>query len=191
MLKRTVVVASILVALAALSINGYTQEPEEFRGAPPSRKATTIIVTNGPVACQQPVTVKARKYYQTTSPFDGGHALTACSTGYHMANLMEILNPSTMQYDTTLGATADDSGQGPPTLPGDVFAWIRNGLPSSANNTSGNCKAWSTGGSIYYGTAAALKNPDFWSSASGIDPWLFETSTCDSSFHVWCVQDYN
>src|SRR5260370_30729741 len=70
----------------------------------------------------------ARKFYRTQTTFDGAHALTACVLGFHMASLWEIFNVSVLEYDTSLGATMDDSGSAPPA---DVLGWIRTGFNSN------------------------------------------------------------
>ena len=59
---------------------------------------------------------KARKFYLTQTGFTGSQALTACANGYHMASLWEILDPSNLRYNTTLGFTTQDSGFGPPSI---------------------------------------------------------------------------
>ena len=40
--------------------------------------------------------VPPRHYYHTTNGVLGDGALTACTAGYHMANIYEILNPTTL-----------------------------------------------------------------------------------------------
>jgi hypothetical protein len=68
-----------------------------------------------------------RKFYLTQDGYDGSQALSACAQGYHMASLWEILDPSNLSYDTSLGATVADSGSGPPNGSG----WIRTGFIAS------------------------------------------------------------
>ncbi len=59
---------------------------------------------------------KPRKFYLTGSPVDGAAASGACATGYHMASLWEIFDPSGLDYNTSLGMTLEDSAQGPPSF---------------------------------------------------------------------------
>ncbi len=56
-----------------------------------------------------------RKFYLTKTLHTGAQALSACATGYHMASLWEIHDPTNLRYNTELGFTSgSDSGFGPP-----------------------------------------------------------------------------
>jgi len=88
---------------------------------------------------------------QTT--FDGAHALTACVLGFHMASLWEIFNVSVLEYDTSLGATMDDSGSGPPA---DVLGWIRTGFNSNGGDPLRARLTAACGHRVRPPTAAAL-----------------------------------
>ena len=130
-----------------------------------------------------------REYYLTyaTVP-DAPHALTACASGYHMASLWEILDTSSLKYNTGLGAARDDSGQGPPAQ---WAGWVRTGDGSGNTATPGqaDCNAWTSNSASYYGTYAQL--PSDWTSAENIHVWLTYTTLCSHSARVWCVQDYS
>jgi len=171
MLHRILLAASIVVALGALAAGA--QELEELREGAPARKNAVIIVNNVPVL---------RKYYLTKTGYDGAHALTACTGGYHMASLFEIVNPSQLSYNTSLGFTEADSGQGPPNAGG----WVRTGEPANSEN----CKAWTTfsssdnGPSLYVPVASSWRSP-----AIEATPWDTIFISCDSDSAVWCVQD--
>ena len=65
-----------------------------------------------------------RKYYLAPVGVGGNGALTACATGYHMASLWEIIDPSKLEYTTDLGDARTDSGSGPATF---VGGWVRTG----------------------------------------------------------------
>ena len=128
-----------------------------------------------------------REYYLTYALAPNAtHALSACTIGYHMASLWEILDTSSLKYNTGLGAARDDSGQGPPAFLG---GWVRTGYGSGNASTPGqaNCSGWtSTSG---YGTYAQL--PSDWASAKNIHVWQTNATPCSySSARVWCVQDY-
>jgi len=128
-----------------------------------------------------------RQYYLTTDLHDGSEALTACASGYHFASLWEILDPSNLKYNTDLGYTWEDSGQGPPTS---TQGWVRTGFTSSTSNTEGqaNCNAWTSSESGHYGTRAFL--PPSWTAAvQDIHVWTVWTFGCDFGFQVWCVED--
>jgi hypothetical protein len=138
----------------------------------------------------------ARKFYLTQGQYDGSQALSACASGYHMASLWEIFDPSNLSYDTSLGVTTDDSGSGPPNGSG----WIRTGfLASNGINADGtvqvagaaNCQAWTSASSEARGTTALL--PVYGTIENGdvtvISPWVARTATCSARPRVWCVQD--
>src|SRR5215469_6134090 len=109
----------------------------------------------------QAATIKpfpVRQFYQTSGRFDGAHAPTACTAGYHMASLWEILDVSNLGYNTTLGLTADDSGSGPPSV---SDGWIRTGFAAESSATNAglaNCNAWTENAGNSNGTFANLNN---------------------------------
>lgn len=131
-----------------------------------------------------------RKYYLTQSPgVDGDEALTACASGYHMASLFEILDPSHLEYNTDLGPTRTDSGTGPITQLG---TWVRTGWDRSS--TSGyagvdNCEAWTSDDGSDYGTTAWLPN-DWTGGLEDMHVWGVNRVACNSLKRVWCVEDY-
>jgi hypothetical protein len=135
-----------------------------------------------------------RGYYLTQSTYNGaqadgtdGNGAGVCADGYHFASLWEILDPSNLKYNTDLGYTLADSGQGPPSFFG---GWVRTGYTSSTDNTAGvgNCNAWTSSDSGHRGTWAHL--PDDWT-AGGEDMHVWEvyTGLCHQSGYVWCVAD--
>jgi len=55
---------------------------------------------------------KPKMYYLTVTGFAGGDAITACDSGFHMASISEIQDPSNLQYatrSTTRSTTVYDS----------------------------------------------------------------------------------
>ena len=63
--------------------------------------ALMILVTLvGMVGFSRDATAKPKMYYLTVTDFTGGDAVTACDSGFHMASLSEIQDPSTVQYAT-------------------------------------------------------------------------------------------
>ena len=134
--------------------------------------------------------LKLRKFYLTPATVQGSvqgnQALTACADGFHMASLFEIFDVSDLRYDTTLGATADDSGFGPRT---GNLGWIRTGGASLNNDGLAgidNCLMWtSTNGN---GTVAQLAK--LWDApGSIISPWEASSVLCNSLNQVWCVEN--
>jgi hypothetical protein len=127
-----------------------------------------------------------RKFYLTKNQYVGSQALTACAAGYHMAALWEIHEPALLRYDTELGATEDDSGFGPPAIPG----WIRTGNLSSSGPGPGrsNCKAWTSAGGLDAGSTLQL-DLGWEFDARAISPWQGSPQMCSLPHAVWCVQD--
>lgn len=127
-----------------------------------------------------------RGYYLTTTNHNGAAALTACAAGYHFASLWEIVEPSNLKYNTTLGRTMADSGQGPPSANG----WVRTGYSSSTTSTAGrgNCAVWTSNSTGDQGTRATLPN-DWTGGFEEIHVWDVSTSSCGTALNVWCVAD--
>lgn len=129
-----------------------------------------------------------RRYYLTKSAYDGDGADGAgvCASGYHFVSLWEILDTSKLEYNTTLGYTTDDSGQGPPT---DAQGWVRTGYNSDNSMTmgKGNCNAW-TNNTSGYGTVAWPVN-DWAGGTQDVHVWDTGPSLCNVSGRVWCVED--
>ncbi len=140
---------------------------------------------------QAPLTTSAfmRQYYITENNYSGADADTACAPGYHMASLYEILDTSNLKYNTDLGRSRADSGQGPPGgVP--IAGWVRTGYVSSNSSTTGqgNCYTWSSSSSDDRGTMAAL--PDDWDTGPEVNVWNVQTAPCNSTMlGVWCVED--
>jgi hypothetical protein len=138
-----------------------------------------------------------RHFYLSTGTFDGSQALGGCADGFHMASLWSILDVSNLVYDTSLGATADDSADGPPE---GALGWIRTG--GGSVNAGGalpgyaNCFAWTT--TVGSGTRVSLQSLWNWyqNDDAGPDdlvpriaPWLASTAPCTETLPVWCVED--
>jgi len=129
-------------------------------------------------------------FYLTPLTYDGSQALNACEAGYHMASMWEILDPSNLRYDITLGLTREDSGFGPPQVFG---GWVRTGgLPRRTVFIEGaaNCGAWTSNSAEHEGTVVSL--PFSWAGQSEsrpIGPWDAGHTPCNSPVRVWCMQD--
>jgi hypothetical protein len=132
-----------------------------------------------------------RQFYLTQTTHTGDTALYACAPGYHMASMWEILDPSNLLYNTTLGATQDDAGEGPPN---DLDGWVRTGNNASGGGNAGsaNCGAWTSQFEEDIGTAAELVQSG-WSQGARqfafVAPWAAFTRSCDIPNNVWCVED--
>lgn len=132
-----------------------------------------------------------RGFYLTdSSDYYGSIAKTACATGYHMASLWEIADPSNLKYNTSLGYEQTDSGEGPPADEAWVFGWVRTGYVADVSTTVGraNCSNWTSHGFSTWGTTAAL--PSQWTSGlQDIGVWQLDYDECDDWNRVWCVED--
>jgi len=130
----------------------------------------------------------ARQYYMTDIGYLANDATTACAAGYHMASLWEILDPSGLEYNTSLGHSRADSGQGPPS---GYAGWVHTGYSNNIDNIPGraNCNGWSSNDPFEYGTIVGLamewaQTADF----GGI--WETMAVECDTGgVSVWCVED--
>ncbi len=117
----------------------------------------------------------------------GSTATTTCAAGYHMASLWEINDPSNLKYNTGLGYTSDDSGDGPPTT---TWGWVRTGYVSSDANIPGkaNCLGWTSHGLNRYGTTAGL--PMTWNNdIQDLGIWDLGAGDCSMAHAVWCIED--
>ena len=127
-----------------------------------------------------------RQYYLTKTYYNGANASTACASGYHMASLWEILDPSNLVYNTALGDDRADSGEGPHTC---FAGWVRTGYNGDNSTTPGraNCNVWS--GTSGWGTNIRL--PSDWtdSTTQDIHVWDVSIGACSSTDRVWCVED--
>jgi len=130
--------------------------------------------------------IRLRKFYVTTTTANGAAATLACAQGFHMASLWEIFNPSGLEYDTSLGHTAADSGSSAPAAAG----WIRTGENATTLATpgQGNCNAWTSASAAHNGTIVNL-NTDWLASVNPVSPWGRFVLACNTAFRVWCVQD--
>ena len=178
-----------LTPLTAIKPVPYSISTSALRGNTVSDAAPAtgdILAWNGsqwaPTAFQT-----RRKYYLTTTQVAGNAALTACAAGYHMASMTEIFDPSNLDYNTALGYTASDSGEG---APASISGWIRTGVPSFTNNVPGNanCSSWTSNSAAHNGSRLSIQ-PQWASASITVDPWDSVVAACNTSQRVWCVQD--
>lgn len=134
----------------------------------------------------------ARRYYLTDRTYNGADAPQACSQGFHMASVWELLPPGSLKYDATLGVTAADAGNGPPTsIPG----WSRTGNAASGNaGPAGvaNCDGYTSASPTETGTIVGLPSAlsdDQLNPGLVTSPWFWFEWACSNETRVWCVQD--
>jgi hypothetical protein len=146
----------------------------------------------GAKAQAQKVADTRRAFYVTKTEVLPTQAPLACTSGFHMASVFEILDVSNLRYDTTFGQTASDSGQGPVTF---VFGWVRTGtsaykdLPPGGQVGYQNCWGWTSVNPADYGTTVRL--PGYWNTptVTSIQPWQPMAFACSQKKRVWCVED--
>jgi hypothetical protein len=134
-----------------------------------------------------------RQFYLTATSYNGaeadgtdGNGAGVCASGYHFASLWEILDPSNLKYNITLGSTLQDSGQGPPS---NMDGWVRTGYASDYSGVPGwtNCSAWTNSSTAQEGTWVMLSRD--WTTGQDIHVWEADYDTCANDKKVWCVED--
>jgi hypothetical protein len=131
---------------------------------------------------------KPRRYYLTTTFHAGDAALTACAEGFRMAVIWDILDPTNLAYDDTLGALEGDTDKGPPSR--GAGGWIRTGGSPRGDVGLGraNCFGWTSALSVHNGSIVYLDYS--WDApANLIAPWQGLAAPCDNALRVWCVED--
>jgi hypothetical protein len=139
-----------------------------------------------------------RQFYLSRTLATGMEAGTICAEGYHFASLWEIVDPSNLRYNPSLGMTSSDSGAGPPSvivvrplpIPIPARGWVRTGYTSSTSTTPGrgNCDVWSSEDGAHSGTVVHLVSE--WDiGGQDIGVWNVDVAACDNDVRVWCMQD--
>jgi hypothetical protein len=180
-LTRGLLALLIPVLLLAALVVGLAWSQDEAVASNP--QAPLRSVQDRPLAASTGM----RLYYLTPSAvLTAGLALDACANGYHMASLWEILDPSNLKYNTTLGygAGIHDTGSGPPTW---WSGWVRTGYTANSGTTPGqaNCTAWTSSS----GSGTYISLVDNWTGSKDIHVWTVNTALCANPGHVWCVED--
>ncbi len=159
-------------------------EPAVFGGAPTAGNACD----DG--SCTR---VVRPRYYLTQGLFDGDHGAQVCAAGFRMASLGELLNPSALRYDTTLGRTRSDSGGGPPYL---SFGWVRNGNSGSGGSLGpANCSPefgpvpWTSASNLDRGTTAGLEIVPSGGQLFESPDWVVFEQPCNTTHSAWCIED--
>ena len=161
----------------------------------------TAKLTTGAVTEQSDDTIydrdptKAKMYYLTVTSFNGGDAITACDSGFHMASISEILDPSSLQYDTMRSTPAFEEpsyyqGFGPPS---DQMGWVRTGFFPIADKPDYSDFSMS-GFDQHSGTTLSL-HTQIWGDPY-TDPYPTDTETgwhvnqiaYNRPQQVWCVE---
>ena len=158
----------------------------------------TTNPTTGAVSTQHPTDTaadpaRAKMYYLTVFGFTGGDAITACDSGFHMASISEIQDPSKVQYaprrTPAYDAPAYDQGLGPPS---NQMGWVRSGVYPPSGFVY-DCEDFLQNRNNHSGTTLSLND---WFEA-GLEQtastpnmsWQAAHSPCSQPEPVWCVED--
>jgi hypothetical protein len=129
-----------------------------------------------------------KRFYLTQQFFTGDVAAEAgnCADEFHFASLSEIHEPSARRYDTTLGLTLGDSGQGAPMQAG----WIRTGTVAisldGGDAINPNCNGWSNTGIRGTTVQPAI---DWTSAGQRVGPWETSQPLCSATRPIWCAEN--
>ena len=110
-MKRLLLVA-LMVFVTLVGMVGFSRAGNAVIALQATAKATNGAVTEPPGTVNAGLLAKPKMYYLTVTGFAGGDAITACDSGFHMASLSEIQDPSNLQYatgSTTSSITVYDS----------------------------------------------------------------------------------
>jgi hypothetical protein len=170
------VLTAVLLALVVIALVAWSQAPAAAR----SPQEIEAEASSAPVL---------RQYYRTWDSYTPTleYLNTACAQGYHFASIWELLDPSNLEYNNTLGWNELDSGEGPPTW---RYGWIRTGYNSAGQtgiDGQDNCNAWTSDAVEDRGTQASLSWQ--WGSKEELHVWHFDWNTCSIRYPVWCVED--
>jgi hypothetical protein len=132
----------------------------------------------------------ARHFYVTDFNVATDATLTACSIGYHMASMWEILDPSNLVYNFAHpdAHTKADSGHGPPSF---WYGWVRTGQSSSNANTGtfDNCNNWTSTSASDTGVSVRLTRTWETPPAEIGGIWDATDFSCNFTGPVWCVKN--
>ncbi len=120
-----------------------------------------------------------RRYFLTEGdPVDGGNAAAECPAGFHVASVWELINPSSLHYDSIRGyRVSPNIGSGPQTLL-EGWAFVGDGA---------TCLGYDDPGVGAAGSIIVLSDDH---ASQDLGPWDVSTAACDSTFaRVWCIED--
>src|SRR5512136_2364996 len=114
-MRRLSLLTALMVLMTLIGMVGFS-------------RAQTLSASALQAAVNAGASANAKMYYLTVFSFTGGDAITACDSGFHMASISEIQNPSSLQYADRSTAAYDKlvDGQrlGPPS---NHMGWVRTG----------------------------------------------------------------
>jgi hypothetical protein len=142
---------------------------------------------------------KPKMYYLTVTSFTGGDAITACDSGFHMASISEIQDPSNLQYTVyySIVALVDSPSfdQASDRFP-DHTGWVRTEADSLTGLVN-NCDVGMSSSDQQSGTTMTRRS--LWGENNGhslyeeSDPAAWwqstQTASCSQPEPVWCVEN--
>ena len=204
-MKRLPLLAAIIL-VSLVGMVGFSPDAESQNNTPTMSaisnavsalqapaKTTDGAVSTLQVAVNAGIPGRTKMYYLTATGFTADDAITACDSGFHMASLSEIQDPSSLQYaDRSTAAyesLVDGQRLGPPS---DHMGWVRTGV-YPLTGFPDNCNFWQSSSDQQRGTTMSLSpilgdaNPELHAS----DPkwWHKVQQTCSLEEPVWCVED--
>ena len=184
-------------AVSALAIGGAMLLLVAIGGSFTANRASaqTAVAANPTILSELQIlknqlnALQPRTFYLTTTAHDGLNAPAACASGFHMASLWEVFDPTYLRYDRTRGFIADDAGSGPPA---NHSGWIRTGSDNQTGGGPGdaNCNSYTSNNVGEFGTGVQLTEEwAFDDRHSGISPWDGSETGCNLRQPVWCMRD--
>lgn len=189
--RRSTVAALVLaVVLEALAVRSVVAGPPAPLPQPPKDQILQAIadlqntvnqLQSSVNSLQQTVNgLKPRTFYLTKGSFLGNQVLSppaaspACDPGFHFASFTEIVDPSSLKYDTTRGA--EPVGGGAPSF---TTGWLQPG------GGIADCEGWNSDSGSFVGFTGRLISTD------PNNPWIVppQLIECSIALPVWCVQD--
>ena len=184
-MKRLLLVA-LMVLVSLVGMVGF------------SRAQTLSAISNAASALQATVNtgvpVQAKMYYLTKNSFDGGDAIKACDSGFHMARISEIQDPSNLQYATrgtaAYDALVDGEGFEPPS---DHMGWVRSGsfpLVEVPDYCDFSMSSFEQQSGTTMSRRTLWDHPSTELQASAAPSWWYTTQESSSQPEsVWCVEN--
>jgi len=143
-------------------------------------------VIEPPATVNAGLLAKPKMYYLTKNSFDGGDAITACDSGFHMASISEIQDPSNLQYADRSTAEYDSlvDGQrlGPPS---NHMGWVRTGVYPPSGFVY-DCEDFRDNRYNHSGTTVSLTEQ---TASTPNMLWQAALQFCSQPEPVWCVED--
>ena len=192
-MKRLLLVA-LMVLVTLVGMVGVSCAGNEVSALQASANATNEAVSTLQAPVNARVPARAKMYYLTVTGITGSDAITACDSGFHMASISEIQDPSNLQYVTSTpvyDSIVDDQGLGPPS---NRMGWVRTG-GYPLTGFPDNCNFWQSSSDQQRGTTMSLYSPilgDANPELHASDPttwWHKVQQMCSVPEPVWCVED--